>query len=530
VANIAKLNVNGTSYDVKDASARLLTDKIVTPQQFGAKGDGTTDDREALQEFFSYVDTEQVTGYIPEGTYLASNTIGNTTMTHGVNIVAHPRAILKAASGFPAAKFVAFYEAAGSTDIYFHWSGGIMVSENVQVSGSGQANDGLSVGVASSHPVITCIIENLIITPLESLLTDGPKTDSITSGRSHSDSCLMLVCSHSRIINCKFYYARDCGIYLSGGGDTLDYVDCVVDNCFFYGCAAGMTSKRQFRGVKFINNTTVYCDFCFADAFVGGSQTYIGVGSDTLVANNDFSYFNAGVGIRLQENAVVNGNRFSHCGINGTGNPPACILIQGSLGTTVSGNSFDLTDFDSTQPPRAVLIQGYTDTNSTKVNCNCTTICGNTYRSTTGGLNTRGVVVEDANQKNTVIDGEAMFEVAVPVENGYGVSGTLYGFRSSLESGGLKKFAYQNGDLACQHGILMAGGSITLHIPDNGYMGMVAVARQGASIGALFMVEYWGTSAVVYGTATNITITKTAGSRDYTLTNSSTAGIGFMEL
>lgn len=48
---------------------------------FGAKGDGTTDDTDALQDFFDYVSSNHIAGIIPSGNYVVSSTLTVTSAT-----------------------------------------------------------------------------------------------------------------------------------------------------------------------------------------------------------------------------------------------------------------------------------------------------------------------------------------------------------------------------------------------------------------------------------------------------------------
>lgn len=65
------LTINGTSYDGSEEVSMYIGDSGVLPQQYGAKGDGTTDDTAAFQAALA----ENRVVNVPGGTYLLSDTL-----------------------------------------------------------------------------------------------------------------------------------------------------------------------------------------------------------------------------------------------------------------------------------------------------------------------------------------------------------------------------------------------------------------------------------------------------------------------
>jgi hypothetical protein len=60
------------------AVARTVSSKfgdIISAKDFGATGNGTTDDTVALQAFITYITANSRRGYIPEGTYIISSSL-----------------------------------------------------------------------------------------------------------------------------------------------------------------------------------------------------------------------------------------------------------------------------------------------------------------------------------------------------------------------------------------------------------------------------------------------------------------------
>lgn len=91
------------SSDALDAIAEINSRMWVNAKDYGAVGDGTTDDTDALNTFLEYVASHNCTGYIPAGTYLVSSSI---TMRHAgsFSIIGDPnmntKILRKATLGF----------------------------------------------------------------------------------------------------------------------------------------------------------------------------------------------------------------------------------------------------------------------------------------------------------------------------------------------------------------------------------------------------------------------------------------------
>jgi hypothetical protein len=91
VDRLANALGNGSGFQQSGAGAvlRAFQDKardVISVKDFGAKGDGATDDTAAVQAFVTYLCTNHIYGFVPAGTYLLSAKI-NFTGTYGWGIV-----------------------------------------------------------------------------------------------------------------------------------------------------------------------------------------------------------------------------------------------------------------------------------------------------------------------------------------------------------------------------------------------------------------------------------------------------------
>lgn len=81
-------DTDGNTYQVLVENGEKPLDDLgkiyTTPQDFGAKGDGVTDDSAAFNDFLKFCHNNKIAGYVPEGTYIFNSTVG---LTGGQNDV-----------------------------------------------------------------------------------------------------------------------------------------------------------------------------------------------------------------------------------------------------------------------------------------------------------------------------------------------------------------------------------------------------------------------------------------------------------
>lgn len=81
-------DTSGNEYQVLVENGEKPLDDLgkifTTPQDFGAKGDGVTDDSAAFNDFLKFCHNNKIAGYVPEGTYIFNSSVG---LTGGQNDV-----------------------------------------------------------------------------------------------------------------------------------------------------------------------------------------------------------------------------------------------------------------------------------------------------------------------------------------------------------------------------------------------------------------------------------------------------------
>lgn len=522
---------DGTPYQLLVANDLDVSSGFVSYLAFGGVNDGVTDNTEIMEDFFDYIDENGLIGYIEGGIYVLNSKMVH-DVANAVDVICANTAVIRAGSNFPHDKLVQFTCLDPNGMVHFTWKGGTLIGENVPNSDTGEANDLMYITLGDYST--RTIIEGVTFSTLDEVL-DRELTESDTAnGFAHGDSGLFITSNNAVVKDCNFYTFPDSGMYASGGGDTLNYHDLTVTGCYFFGCGAGMTDKRERKRTFLDGNTFDYCQIGYSSAEGGApGQIYTDPATDLIVSNNMFKNFRAGLNARKTDGAIITGNRFVEFGDSSEPDYPGAIQIQGSKNCIISNNYFDISNAVFTGHCRGIFV-----TTRDAVVSTGTIVSGNKFVGklpSVGGYNVRGIEFYDASNVNYTLTTNMndFIDVAVPFSDYKGVTGDFHNKFETIDD----VFYYLNGELinklssmrtSTERGLLTAGGTKTLTFPDNAYSCLLVLVRNDSYSG-IVGVSYWETSGTVLaGTGLDdVTISKEAGSRTFTITNGASASFGY---
>jgi len=310
---------------------------FINVKDYGAVGDGSTNDTTAIQNAFNAVPTSGGTVFIPAGTYQCSALLTHTT---------GPIRIMGAGVGI---SFLRFTTSSGGLSFTFPSIENTCVVDNLSlltsVAGGGTALN-LSWPTTSSGINNTCILYNLHIYPSTIsthywtngiVLTNAwnglayavyfrGKTNTVSSSIAFS---LLGGSTDCHFINCYVYFA---GIALSVGG-TCEGV--VVNSCTFVYITTGISAvtTAKMPGTAIINTHINAFSICIN--FTNRVQTTI-IGN-LLFKRQDSNSNYVAVQLVASDLNHITGNMIRGVGTGGTSN--GIVVISGDS-NTITNNVF----------------------------------------------------------------------------------------------------------------------------------------------------------------------------------------------
>ena len=289
---------------------RLKTLKdYITPEMFGAKGDGVTDDTVALNSAFNAAyDLNKTVALL--GSYLYSDII---TIPTGSKIVGFNGATLKLKDNvnpgmspiqMPNTNNVRFYNVVfdfGSqnvlnTGIHAQSTTGMLFEKCEFKNGYGYA---IRTTLSEYMAFINCSFHDIdggASNPGGGIYGQGPK--------------------HFRILDCTFENMGDHGIYLEG--DSVECKDGVISNCLFESTGTnGLTSGAAIALYSNTHHVTVdSCNFmnCREGVYVGAHGSATIMSYNIIISNCNFDIMTAN-GISIF--GITNGTTVNRCIIAG---------------------------------------------------------------------------------------------------------------------------------------------------------------------------------------------------------------------
>lgn len=264
---------------------------FVTPQMFGAKGDGVMDDTEAIQSAIDYAFNSKKDLHFPNGVYLVDVTKGiNVVSKANCNIILSKNAEIKAIPCSLESYWIFEFQFCDNVTI----SGGKLTGERNEHEGTtGELGFGISIRSCSNFTISDMTISNC--------WGDGIQLGTHYNGyeRSHNENVIVrnVICQNNRrnnmaVTNGNGVTISDCHFIGANGTDpkagldlepTYDFdvirniiiKDCkfidntnyglclwemklnpsvTIDNCFFEGSGIGISESTEGYGSVVINN------------------------------------------------------------------------------------------------------------------------------------------------------------------------------------------------------------------------------------------------------------------------------------
>ena len=338
-------------YRIQDSGAgiTLANGKIAVPQasgtaisvkQFGATGDGVTDDTAAIQ---AALDSTAKDIYFPEGSYAVSSKLVQDRSLVRIRGAGKHSTEIKPLASFDRVTYDCLMEV-GTASTSDHVVQGIAFQ--AVYNSNGNDLSGLAISAAYNVDLLDCKFKS------------GNYVTRINGG------LLIRTGKHTRIQNCHFHNGYCYGVVINAHGNGLNFINCAFDECSVNMISTGNILEMTVTGCEFgqaIANATypTPVEKRQIDLLVGSHARIVLDGNSfSGSATTEYAFLLSNV-----EQTIINGNMFS-------GNTRYAIVHNGSKDCTITGNAFANNGTDT----------GTTDPSVGLRNYETTTFCSDIYK------------------------------------------------------------------------------------------------------------------------------------------------------
>jgi hypothetical protein len=337
-------DVNSSQWVTISAGSPTVQGDVVSVKDFGAVGDGVTDDTTAIQATIDYAVANSKVAYLPEGDYKISSTIRNTATASNFGFVG---------SGIGTTTISCYFGSSQSCVKFFNKTNFTLsgFSVNGRFSSGSLSTQGVDCAHLTNATIsdisvqdvegqgIWCISGANSITNNEVIMTRLRVKDCGSSGIQLSGARQSSL-SHSIAENCGSLYATN------GGSGSGVYFKCPIEDCIHTGNTAinvalgAFNLGNSYAGVakgkrlNFSNGTAINCKRGIRAGDIEDS-VFTNFTLDLDGTNTD----GLGDGVRLEAGAI--NNSVTNISVSGVGSGRAgARLIDGAVGNFIELTSF----------------------------------------------------------------------------------------------------------------------------------------------------------------------------------------------